>query len=61
MLKSNGQNWQWWSLRRSHRGLPKGEGGILRFWEGKGGEWVCEKEINSYVWKGVVHGKDVCK
>ncbi len=22
---------------------------------------MCEKEINSYVWKGVVHGKDVCK
>jgi len=22
---------------------------------------MCEKKINSYVWKGVVHGKDVCK
>jgi hypothetical protein len=22
---------------------------------------VCEKEINFYVWKGVVHGKYVCK
>jgi len=22
---------------------------------------VCEKYINSYVWKSVVHGKDVCK
>jgi hypothetical protein len=22
---------------------------------------VCEKKINSYVWKCVVHGKDVCK
>ncbi len=22
---------------------------------------MCEKEINFYVWKGVVHGKYVCK
>ncbi len=22
---------------------------------------MCEKEINYYVWKGVVHGKNVCK
>ncbi len=22
---------------------------------------MCEKKINSYVWKGVVHGKNVCK
>ncbi len=33
----------------------------LVFWEGKGGEWVCVREINSYVWKGVIHGKNVCK
>jgi hypothetical protein len=22
---------------------------------------MCEKKFNSYVWKGVVHEKDVCK
>jgi hypothetical protein len=22
---------------------------------------MCEEKISSYVWKGVVHGKDVCK
>jgi hypothetical protein len=27
----------------------------------KGGEWKCEKYISSYVWKGVVHEKNVCK
>jgi hypothetical protein len=27
----------------------------------KGGKWKCEKEISSYVWKGVVHEKNVCK
>jgi hypothetical protein len=48
------------SSRRGHRGLPKGEGSILRFGKEKE-ENECEKEINSYVWKGVVHGKDVCK
>jgi hypothetical protein len=26
------------SSKRVHGGLPKGEGSILRFWEGKGGE-----------------------
>ncbi len=29
--------------------------------KGKGGEWMCEEKINSYVWEGVVHEKDVCK
>ncbi len=29
--------------------------------KGKGGEWMCEEKISSYVWKNVVHGKDVCK
>ncbi len=39
----------------------QGERNILCFGEGKGGEWMCEKNISSYVWKGVVHGKYVCK
>jgi hypothetical protein len=29
--------------------------------KGKGKEWMCEEKISSYVWKSVVHGKDVCK
>ncbi len=41
--------------------LTKGRREYLAFWEGKGRKWVCEKKINSYVWKGVVHGKNVCK
>jgi hypothetical protein len=29
--------------------------------KGKGKEGMCEEKISSYVWKGVVHEKDVCK
>jgi hypothetical protein len=29
--------------------------------KGKGGKWMCEEKISSYVWKSVVHGKYVCK
>jgi len=29
--------------------------------KGKGRKGMCEENINSYVWKGVVHEKDVCK
>jgi len=29
--------------------------------EGKRREGLCEKKISSYVWKGVVHEKNVCK
>jgi hypothetical protein len=29
--------------------------------EGERREGMCEEKINFHVWKGVVHGKDVCK
>ncbi len=41
--------------------LIKGEGSLLGWGKGKGREGMCEEKINSYVWKGVVHEKDVCK
>ncbi len=41
--------------------LTKGESNILCWGKGKGKERMCEENINSYVWKGVVHEKDVCK
>ncbi len=31
--------------------LIKGEGSILCWRKGKGRQWMCEKKINSYVWK----------
>jgi hypothetical protein len=40
--------------------LTKGEKSILCWGKGKGKEGMCEEKINSYVWKGVVHEKDVC-
>ncbi len=49
------------SSRKGHGGLPRRERSILCVRERKGGEWKCEKEITFYVWKCVVHGKDVCK
>ncbi len=33
----------------------------LMWGKGKRREGMCEKKISSYVWKGVVHEKDVCK
>jgi hypothetical protein len=39
----------------------KGEGSILGWGKGKKREGMCEKKISSYVWKSVVHEKDVCK
>jgi len=42
--------------------LTKGRGGYLAFLGRKRRRMnVYEKEINFYVWKGVVHGKYVCK
>ncbi len=41
--------------------LIKGEGSFLGWGKGKGREGMCEKNINSCVWKGVVHEKYVCK
>jgi hypothetical protein len=42
--------------------LTKGEGNLLGWEKEKGRKGMCEKEkINSYVWKGVVHERDVCK
>jgi len=41
--------------------LIKGKRSILCWGKGKEGEWMCEEKISSYVWKGVVHEKDVCK
>ncbi len=29
--------------------------------EGKKKKRMCEEKISSYVWKGVIHEKDVCK
>jgi hypothetical protein len=37
--------------------LTKGEKSILCWGKKKGGEWMCEEKISSYVWKGVVHEK----
>jgi hypothetical protein len=39
----------------------KGERNILCWGKGKGRKRMCEEKINSYVWKGVVHEKCVCK
>jgi len=41
--------------------FTKGERSILCWGKGKGKEGMCEEKINSYVWKGVVHEKCVCK
>ncbi len=41
--------------------FTKGEGGLLGWGKGKRRERMCEEKINSYVWKGVIHEKDVCK
>jgi len=41
--------------------LTKGERNILCWGKRKGGERMCEEKISSYVWKCVVHEKDVCK
>jgi hypothetical protein len=41
--------------------LTKKEGSFLGWGKGKGREGMCEEKISSYVWKGVVHEKDVCK
>jgi hypothetical protein len=41
--------------------FTKGERSILGWRKAKGRKGMCEKKINSYVWKGVVHEKDVCK
>jgi hypothetical protein len=45
--------------------LTKGEGSLLGWEKEKGRKGVCEKKekkkISSYVWKGVVHEKNVCK
>jgi len=41
--------------------FTKGKGNILCWGKGKGREKMCEEKISSYVWKGVVHEKDVCK
>jgi hypothetical protein len=41
--------------------LTKGEGRLLGWGKGKGREGMCEKKISFYVWKGVVHEKNVCK
>jgi hypothetical protein len=49
------------SSRKGHGSLPKGEGSILRFGKEKEENECVRKKINSYVWKGVVYGKDVCK
>jgi hypothetical protein len=39
----------------------KGERNLLGWGKGKGREEMSEENISSYVWKGVVHEKDVCK
>jgi hypothetical protein len=39
----------------------QGRRDYLGLGEGKGREGMCEEKISSYVWKGVVHEKDVCK
>jgi hypothetical protein len=41
--------------------LTKGEKSTLGWGKGKGREGMCEEKISSYLWKGVVHEKDVCK
>ncbi len=43
--------------------LTKGEGSLLGWGKEKGRERMCEKKkrISSYVWKGVVHERDVWK
>ncbi len=41
--------------------LTKGERNILGWKKGKGGEGMCEEKMSSYVWKSVVHEKNVCK
>ncbi len=41
--------------------LTKGEGSLLGWGKGKGKEGMYEKNISSYVWKCVVHEKNVCK
>jgi hypothetical protein len=40
----------------------QGKGKSLGLGKGKRREGMCEKKgISSYVWKGVVHERDVCK
>jgi hypothetical protein len=39
----------------------QGKGESLGLGKGKGRKEMCEEKISSYVWKGVVHEKDVCK
>ncbi len=41
--------------------LTTGEKSLLGWGKGKGREGICEKNISSYVWKGVVNEKYVCK
>jgi hypothetical protein len=47
--------------KRSWR-FTKREGSLLGWEKEKGREGMCKKnKISSYVWKGVVHERDVCK
>ncbi len=48
-------------LKEGHGGLPR-EGGVswVEKKEKEDKEWK-KKEISSYVWKGVVHERHVCK
>ncbi len=50
------------SSRKGHGGLPR-EREIFWGWgKEKGRKGMCgKKKINSYVWKGVVHERYVCK
>ncbi len=41
--------------------FTKGKKSILCWGKGTGRKGMCEENISSYVWKGVVYEKDVCK
>ncbi len=41
--------------------LTKGEGSLLGWEKGKRRDGMCEEKNSSYVWKCVVHEKDVSK
>ncbi len=62
--KGGFRNFHWTrgiNSRKRYGGLLSEKGSLLGRGKGKGKEGMCEKKISSYVWKGVVHEKDVCK
>jgi len=49
------------SSRKGHGGLPRERRISCVGGRGKEENECVKKKISSYVWKGVIHGKDVCK